>query len=203
MPMENLIQTYDSPHALVVENYPDPVAEDDCQMPIWLHIDYRKQTVRVIHRNYDFDALSEEEYGGLVETFDLPQNVDATRLRAFVDAEIMPLIGRVVAGFEEGFDRQANRVATFTDDANDARLEIGERLCTAPRTFEIAFWPACHWFVDCPADLASDTTDDDLRALAARLMAEDEEQEHVRIVGGLDAVVRCFASYREDMREEG
>lgn len=158
------------------------------------------------------DGVPAREWHGHLEAFALPVQGVTARDWVFLQEALAPLVGRVMAGYEEAWNGN-NHVAQFSADAQAAREEIG-RLIERWSYDEVAIWQAGDWLAPAllwrdelgrqcgPAAAVSvacddwqvtpETSDVALAAIAARLEAEVDA----------DMVVRGIGDYLSEVRDE-
>jgi len=90
-------------------------------------------------------------------------------LREYLHGDGMPLLNRVFAGGSISWNGN-NRVGSLNGDADDALAELVSEIDALPRC-PLAIWACADWFEpnsDSELGITSDTTDDEIAALAVQ-----------------------------------
>lgn len=187
--MDINIPDYDAPTSLVERNYTNNYPR---QVPIYLVIDWETEEITVETRNYQIHGTPSREWHGIVSTFRLPDDVDATCIRDTVEGELMGLINAVHASFETQYNGN-NWVGVKDQDAYyELEYAISEKYIF-PRFEEGGLWDIGDWFHDLSdADdelmQIKDEHDPRIREIAIRLMSE-AESDNVVLDGDIDDIV--------------
>ncbi|MCK9592834.1 MAG: hypothetical protein M0Q91_12595 [Methanoregula sp.] len=197
--MENKIDQYESPIELIET---DPFNNDN-QADIYLSIDWEEETVDVITKYRD-GSTAADVWHGLRTLIDLPGSVNARTLKSCID-DIMPHIEEISKGFESVWNGH-NWVGQFSDEAEEKLRDLENDIERHPWTYfneldgAAGVWDAGDWFQNPVEELTSETTDDELQAIAEHYES-DAAVDHVVIRGGVDAIERHFRYIRDSMRE--
>jgi hypothetical protein len=174
------------------------------QAPIYLSLDWDCYEIRAF--TYCDNSTPEDVWNGRRTWINLPLNVDASELRSDVE-KLMPVIERIAVGYRTEWDGH-NNVGVFTEEAQDELnalmwdIEGGsdpDKYFTL--YYEGGIIEAGNWFVDFPPEISADTTDEEIRELAARY-EDDARDENVVIYGGVDEIAARFRDFRDDFRDE-
>jgi hypothetical protein len=137
--------------------------------------------------------------------WDVPPNLSG-RGCAEVFGELKPFLERVAAGHELGWDGH-NVVGKLTEDVREAYEGIEERLRGANEKFEVAdVWDAGEWLwgphtlesLASALKITSDTTDEELAAIAMCQRSAAERDLGAVLVGDIEKEIRVV---REKVRE--
>lgn len=193
--MENRIEQYDSPIALVEANYPGQYPR---QASIYLLADLRGggEISVEVRPETGGGGTPGLVWGGHIQRWRLPCDTDARYLREYVDTELMPLLKQIRAGYStDGYGP-----AKFTADAQQGieeieyRLEISET--DGPPTFDDGgLWDIGEWLQD--QVVPANTTDAELEVLAASL--ENDAAIDLIVLDG--DILDFFRERREEARE--
>jgi len=200
--MKNLIQDYTSPVALIESNYS---GQHPRQMPIHLFVDFENEEITVDSREYAISGTPMSEWHGLVWSLPAPYTVDATKLAAFVDSELLPVIQKLSKKFESVWDG-SNFVASFggleSDEVVSARRELERVIEDNCPIHDGGFWEIGEWLYDgAQQNITASTTDDELDAFCKEALAEAESQ-CVVLDGDADDVLDFLKEIRADKQEE-
>ena len=98
-----------------------------------LRLDWGDREAEVEARLHGDNSIPCYDYHGHRSRYELPQNVDAVALLEWLRSdEIAGLLDRVCAGYEADYNARGNNVATFDEDAQDAKAALDlawERAC--------------------------------------------------------------------------
>lgn len=162
-------------------------------------LDPQKRTLWVVQEDDD-NATPMNEYLRLVLTFDLGGHPEEADVRAYLGGkDAQALLEAVCEGFEVQWDGN-NNVGTLTDPASDAWDELYNALNDLADS-DWACWAAADWLKDSDLEgdgLQADMTDEELDAMADRLLAE-AESDHVVI---LDRLSDYLERRRTELTEE-
>jgi len=112
--MENQIE-FDHPLDLIERNYPGQYPE---QSPIWLSLDFKNEIITAYDQDYKVSGTPFDIWHGHRYTIALPNNVDASLLKEWVDEEILPIANWILNEYEEHWDG-SNYVARFSREAQE------------------------------------------------------------------------------------
>jgi hypothetical protein len=117
---------HDSPIGLIKD---EPTANPPAPMQIRLYLDLWEAPAKITADTWSaLYGTPEMERNGHIQSWRLPDGVDATKLRDWVETEIVSLAERIAAGYIlEWNDGKYDSV--FTDDAQEAIQDI-EDLCS-------------------------------------------------------------------------
>ena len=187
--MDNRIEKYDSPVALIETNC---AGQSPRQAPILLCIDWGEGTITAYAAPRIDNSVTAYEWHGHQTTFNLPPHVDASRLREWAEEYVLPHANKIRAGYESVWDG-SNHVASFTPEAR-AVLEnlqyslgdsMGQSASCLPVLDHGGLWDVSEWAREALAGkITADTPDDQLAAMVAEL-AETAEDEHIVLSGDL------------------
>ena len=170
--------------------------------PCYIHIDTSRGAMWA-----DVDAtlggmVSFDIWHGRELRYSIPSGLTAESANALMD-RIAPLADRVLAGASIMWNGH-DHVGKFSDDASEASDEI-ERICAemepAPSD-TIIEWDAESFFdaVKDELEVAADSTDDELKAKAARLESEHATDEATGAPMILRGTYEYLVSLRENMQ---
>jgi putative transposon-encoded protein len=193
---------YDDPIALVTEN---PMSSTTEQTPIYLEVDWQEETIIATTYDLQRDGMPMAIYHDLISLFRLPDNVNAYRLKGWVDKHALPLIEQVAAGFSAEWDG-SNMVGSFPrSDEGRSTFEILDdwfRCEAEPPTHEGGLMHIRDWLLDADplpeSDLSPLTTDEEIETLATRIEADAAGLNYV-LAGDICDTLR---ELRDDMQEE-
>lgn len=170
--------------------------------------DFADSTCGTYDRHQSHNSVSFYEYHGHAASYILPTNVDAIKFAAWIAEDIMPILNRIQAGYSSEYDGN-NTVAKFTDDAREAKEELGDIFDNngETRVPELdaengGLWEAADWLFASKAEviqengLTADSTDEELRAAAAAIEDIARNSDVV-----LDGTYKFLDYLREDMVE--
>ena len=109
----NVTFEFTRPTELVEPNYENQFPR---QMPIYLKIDFSETPpkVQALAQEYRITGTPFDEWHGHMQTFQLPNNVDASALAEFVSDDLSKLINSIKNGYESVWDG-SNYVACFNE----------------------------------------------------------------------------------------
>lgn len=174
--------------------YPGQTNQQDC----YLELDCRTGLLTATYNAEIGNAIPFSVYHGHDRRWGIPC-LTADAANALM-AEIAPLAERVLAGYRGEFDGN-NVVARLSEDAVAAEAEI-ESVIDALHVDEtngVSGVEADEWLADCRPDITADTTDEELRTLAAKLEAE-AAVEHM-VLNVTDWLTEQRQSLRNDRDE--
>jgi len=144
--------------------------------------------------------MSERRWNGLETAYVLPQGVDAARLRAWVEEEVVPRARPLADAFEAEWDdlRKVGRFPGHEREKEDFDTWMAIR--AEPPLHMGGLWTVEDW-LEYGIEVRPDSTDEDLKRLASEIVLEAEENNDAVIVGGVEAVLDYLRSLRDSLRE--
>ncbi len=167
---------------------------------ILLVIDWEERQIYAETRDPGDRGMPERRWNGLESAYVLPQGVDATRLRGWVEEEVVPRAAPLADAFEAEWD-DLRKVGRFPGHEND-RVEFDAWMCirAEPPQHSGGLWTVDEWLEDGIPEVRPDSSDEDLEILAEDLVREAESQDIV-LVGGVQEVYNYLLSLRDSLRE--
>ena len=192
---------YESPIDLVEPNYPGQFPR---QMSIYLKIDWASKCVYAETRNYGIGGTPIDEWKGETSVYALPDNVDATKLKTFVEP-YLKTIDAIAAGYTTRWD--GNRYVPDFSDVEDLKQELDDAFSNLDDSVEtidrFMFTDPDEYFgahgenLD-PGTITAATTDAEIDAIAETLT--DEAAREMVVIDG--SVVDYLIELREEMRDD-
>jgi len=188
------IEAYEHPTALV------EFGDDGRQNEILLVIDWAGRTISVETRE-QFDYTDEAWLRDLVDIYDLPENVDATELRAWVEEEVVPR-AQPLADVFEIVTRNGKRWGEFRG-VEDARkgFHVWMGIHARPPTYDWEVWEVSDYLPDLPESMST-ISDEEIELLADRAL-KYAACDGVVFIGGREAVREFLVASRERLRKMG
>ncbi len=121
--MQNLVPDYPSPTELIQLN---PPGQQPRQVPIYLCCDWGRGQVVLEVANTSFADTPAYEWQGHRTCWNLPENIDATAIRQWVQDYVVPLADKVQGGYRLR-EQQGESVAFLTSKAK-RHLEMLDQL---------------------------------------------------------------------------
>jgi hypothetical protein len=191
--------------AVNIEDYEHPTAlvdldPDGKPNEILLVIDWAGRTISV-ETPKQFDYGNEAWLRDLVDIYDLPENVDATELRAWVEEEVVPR-AQPLADVFGIVTRNGKRWGEFRG-VEDARkgFHVWMGIHARPPTYDWEVWEVADYLPDLPESMST-ISDEEIELLADRAL-KYAAMEGVVFIGGRGAVREFLAASRERLRERG
>lgn len=194
---------YDDPIALIREN---PMSSTTEQTPIYLEVDWEEKTIIATTYDLQRDGMPMQVYHDLISIFRLPDNVNAYRLKGWVDKVALPRIEEVGAGYRAEWDgsNMVGRFGSESDWSDQTPLHLLDdwfRREAEPPTHEGGLMHIRDWLDADPlpeSDLSPLTTDEEIETLATRIEADAAGLNYV-LAGDICDTLR---ELRDDMQEE-
>ena len=191
--------------AVNIDDYEHPTAlvdldPDGKPNEILLVIDWAGRTISV-ETPKQFDYGNEAWLRDLVDIYDLPENVDATELRAWVEEEVVPR-AQPLADVFGIVTRNGKRWGEFRG-VEDARkgFHVWMGIHARPPTYDWEVWEVADYLPDLPESMST-ISDEEIELLADRAL-KYAAMEGVVFIGGRGAVREFLAASRERLRERG
>ena len=184
---------YDSPVALLE---PDG---DGQPRQINLVIDWRDAVISAETRAHDDNTQSEYRWRGMEDAYPLPPLVDATRLREWVEEEVLPRALPLLEAYETVWEdiEQFGRFPGHEDEKQDFDAWM-DRI--EPPLHDGGLWPVVDWLSGGVEEVGPGTTDAAIEELADTIV-DEAAAENVVLVGGREAVRAYLLDYRQDLRD--
>lgn len=162
----------------------------------YLELDCDKATLRADWNSEIGNAVPMDVWNGRTRRYSIPCLNDDAANRLI--EELLPLAEQIVAGYELRWDGH-NQRGHLSEDAQDAELQL-ERIVEewdADESELVRVVDADDYFANSPPlDLVTaDTTDEEIKAIAAKVLAESD----CDIIEGLESVLE---SVRQELRNE-
>lgn len=140
-----------------------------------LKLDPRDMTVWVT-QEYNDNSTPSDEWHGLVLTWSVQGHPVESSMREWID-EHMAELQRICDGYESVWDG-SNHIGRLTDDARTVKEAIEFELNNGEGLFtHYEYWSVESWLESTMSDIAADTTDEALRAMASEaITALDSNQ---------------------------
>jgi hypothetical protein len=195
---------YQNSTDLITPNY-----RGDCdrQMPIWLEIDWENKEITAYTRNFRVGGTPANIWHGRADVYHLPNNTDASRLKGWVESDVIPRIKSLEAAYESYWDgsnwrgrwKDDDTVETIYDDFHEFMSSQEAGNGSVPAILDGGgVWDVWDWLQDLPEGLDANTTDAELDAIAKEILSEANCQDIV-----LDGdVVAFLKNRREDLKNE-
>ena len=185
---------YDCPVALLE---PDG---DGQPRQIHLVIDWANKIISAETRAHDDNTQSEYRWRGMEDAYPLPPLVDATRLREWVEEDVLPRALPLLETYQtvwEGVD-QFGRFPGHEEDKEEFDHWMS---CDAePPLHDGGLWPVEDWLSGGVEEVSHETTDAAIEELADTIV-DEAASENVVLVGGREAVRAYLLDYRQDLRD--
>jgi putative transposon-encoded protein len=190
----NLSLDYDCPVALLE---PDG---DGRPRRILLVIDWASKIISVETRAHNDDTQSECRWRGMEDAYPLPPLVDATRLREWVEEEVLPRALPLLEAYRTVWD-DVDQFGRFPGHEMDKEEFDRWMLCDAePPLHEGGLWSVADWLAGGVEEVSHETTDAAIEALADTIV-DEAAAENVVLVGGREAVRAYLLDYRQDLQD--
>jgi hypothetical protein len=165
-----------------------------------LVIDWRDAVISAETRAHDDNARSEYRWRGMVGAYPLPPLVDATRLREWVEEEVLPRALPLLEAYRTVWD-DVDQFGRFPGHEMDKEEFDRWMLCDAePPLHEGGLWSVADWLAGGVEEVSHETTDAAIEALADRIV-DVAASENVVLVGGREAVRAYLLDYRQDLQD--
>lgn len=188
---------YDYPTALLEQasGRREPVPRN-----INLVVDWANKEIYVETRDPDDHTVSAARWNGLEDAYPLPQGVDASRLRAWVEEEVVPRAQPLADAFLVVYDG-SRRVGRFPGDNEDKKYHFDEwmALFAEPPQHSGGLWSVEDWLEGGVDEVRQDSSDDDLVVLANEIV-EEADEANVVLAGGVEAVLNYLRALRYSLR---
>ena len=180
------------------------------QNPIVLTIDWDDEeiTVRTI-ASHERNSTPGRVWHGIASEYYLTLSVDATKLREWVETDIVPLAEKLLPMFSVDFDR-GNRCGNWNRDKDefsdaDPLLQEIERKCYDDTDVPQlqgdgpGLWDVREWAAPTKEELNAETTDDQIAELV-KTIESAAESENVVLCG--PALPEWLTEKRDELRDE-
>lgn len=184
-------------------DYPTALLEPDGDgQPRRIHlvIDWRDAVISAETRVHDDNTQSEYRRCGMEDAYPLPPLVDATRLREWVEEEVLPRALPLLEAYETVWEdvEQFGRFPGHEDEKQD--FDAWMAMDAEPPTHEGGLWSVADWLSGGVEEVSHETTDAAIEALADRIV-EEAAAENVVLVGGREAVRAYLLDYRQELQD--
>ena len=183
-------------------DYPTALLEPDGDgqpRQINLVIDWRDAVISAETRAHDDNTQSEYRWRGMEDAYPLPPLVDATRLREWVEEEVLPRALPLLEAYETVWEdiEQFGRFPGHEDEKQDFDAWM-DRI--EPPLHDGGLWPVVDWLSGGVEEVGPGTTDAAIEELADTIV-DEAAAENVVLVGGREAVRAYLLDYRQDLRD--
>ena len=183
-------------------DYPTALLEPDGDgqpRQINLVIDWRDAVISAETRAHDDNTQSEYRWRGMEDVYSLPPLVDATRLREWVEEEVLPRALPLLEAYETVWEdiEQFGRFPGHEDEKQDFDAWM-DRI--EPPLHDGGLWPVVDWLSGGVEEVGPGTTDAAIEELADTIV-DEAAAENVVLVGGREAVRAYLLDYRQDLRD--
>ena len=184
-------------------DYPTALLEPDGDgQPRRIHlvIDWASKIISAETWALADNTQSEYRWRGMEDAYPLPPLVDATRLREWVEEEVLPRALPLLEAYETVWEDvdQFGRFPGHEEDKEE--FDRWMAMDAEPPTHEGGLWPVVDWLSGGVEEISHETTDAAIEALADRIV-EEAAAENVVLVGGREAVRAYLLDYRQDLRD--
>lgn len=184
-------------------DYPTALLEPDGDgqpRQINLVIDWRDAVISAETRAHDNNTQSEYRRRGMEDAYPLPPLVDATRLREWVEVEVLPRATPLLEAYQT-VCVDVDQFGRFPRHEEDKEEFDRWMLCDAePPLHEGGLWSVVDWLSGGVEEVGPGTTDAAIEELADTIVNE-AASENVVLVGGREAVRAYLLDYRQDLRD--
>ena len=188
------IDDYEHPTALV-ELDPDGKPNE-----ILLVIDWANRSITVETRA-QFDYTDDAWLRDRTDIYDLPENVDATELRMWVEREVVPRAQPLAEAFAL-VTRNGKQWGEFPKMEDERRrFHVWMAIHAEPPTYDWEQWEVADYLPDLPESMST-ISDEEIELLADRALRY-AAMEGVVFIGGREAVREFLVASRERLRERG
>ena len=183
-------------------DYPTALLEPDGDWQprqINLVIDWRDAVISAETRAHDDNTQSEYRWRGMEDAYPLPPLVDATRLREWVEEEVLPRALPLLEAYETVWEdiEQFGRFPGHEDEKQDFDAWM-DRI--EPPLHDGGLWPVVDWLSGGVEEVGPGTTDAAIEELADTIV-DEAAAENVVLVGGREAVRAYLLDYRQDLQD--
>ena len=183
-------------------DYPTALLEPDGDgqpRQINLVIDWRDAVISAETRAHDDNTQSEYRWRGMEDAYPLPPLVDATRLREWVEEEVLPRALPLLEAYETVWEdiEQFGRFPGHEDEKQDFDAWM-DRI--EPPLHDGGLWPVVDWLSGGVEEVGPGTTDAAIEELADTIV-DEAAAENVVLVGGREAVRAYLLDYRQDLQD--
>jgi hypothetical protein len=183
-------------------DYPTALLEPDGDgqpRQINLVIDWRDAVISAETRAHDDNTQSEYRWRGMEDAYPLPPLVDATRLREWVEEEVLPRALPLLEAYETVWEdiEQFGRFPGHEDEKQDFDAWM-DRI--EPPLHDGGLWPVVDWLSGGVEEVGPGTTDAAIEELAD-MIVDEAAAENVVLVGGREAVRAYLLDYRQDLQD--
>jgi putative transposon-encoded protein len=184
-------------------DYPTALLEPDGDgqpRQINLVIDWRDAVISAETRAHDDNTQSEYRWRGMEDAYPLPPLVDATRLREWVEEEVLPRALPLLEAYQTVWE-DVDQFGRFPGHENEKQdFDAWMAMDAEPPTHEGGLWSVADWLSGGVEEVSHETTDAAIEALADRIV-DEAASENVVLVGGREAVRAYLLDYRQDLRD--
>jgi len=165
---------------------------------ILLVIDWAGRTISV-ETPKQFDYTDDAWLRDRVDIYDLPQNVDATELRAWVEREVVPRAQPLAEAFAL-VTRNGKQWGEFPKMEDERRrFHTWMAIHAEPPAYDWEQWEVSDYLPDLPESMST-ISDEEIELLADRALRY-AAMEGVVFIGGREAVREFLVASRERLRE--
>jgi hypothetical protein len=195
----------DKGFAVNIDDYEHPTAlvefdADGWQNEILLVIDWANRSITVETRA-QFDYTDDAWLRDRTDIYDLPQNVDATELRMWVEEEVVPRAQPLAEAFAL-VTRNGKQWGEFPKMEDERRrFHVWMAIHAEPPTYDWEQWEVADYLPDLPETMS--TISDEVIELLVDRALEYAAAEGVVFIGGREAVREFLVASRERLRERG
>ncbi len=184
---------YDRPTALL------EATQHGVARGILLVIDWEGGTISAETRDPEERVYYEYRWRGREDAYPLPPLVDATRLREWVEEEVLPRAAPLAEAYRTVWE-DVNQFGRFPGHEGDkAEFDRWMAVEAAPPVHDGGIWSVGEWLAGESCGVRADSTDEDLREIAADLHAGALSQNIV-LIGGEVAVLDYLKEIRAEAR---
>lgn len=184
-------------------DYPTALLESDGDgqpRRINLVIDWASEIISVETRVHDDNSQSECRWRGMEDAYPLPPLVDATRLREWVEEEVLPRATPLLEAYQTVWE-DADQFGRFPGHEREKGEFDRWMLCDAePPLHDGNLWSVAEWLSNGVPEVSHETTDAAIEALADTIV-DVAASENAVLVGGREAVRAYLLNYRQDLRD--
>lgn len=185
---------YDRPTALL---QPDAHGQP---RQIALVIDWEHKTISAETRDPNLDGIPETRWRGLEDAYPLPPLVDATRLREWVEEEVLPRALPLLEAYQTVWV-DVDQYGRFPGHEREKEVFDRWMLCDAkPPLHDGGLWSVAEWLSGGVEEISPETTDAAIESLADSIV-DEAAAENVVVVGGREAVRAYLLDYRQELRD--
>ena len=166
---------------------------------ILLVIDWEHATITAETRDPNLDGMPERRWRGMEDAYPLPPLVDATRLREWVETEVLPRAAPLTDAYRTVWE-DVDKYGRFPGH-EDEKAEFDRWMAMhEPPTHTGGLWRVAEWLPDVADEVFPDSTDERLQRIALEIEHE-AEVDGVVFAEGDGAVLALLKQVRDEMQE--